>query len=102
MKMQTSFFINGKTNRECYLYHNLLFIFYLEDAKKEILVRQSIAKEDALKKFGERGETYKCELISELEGRALCMSLSIRRMPRTLLVPSLPLHHQPLSHKREK
>ena len=35
--------------------------------KKEILVRQSIAKEDALKKFGERGETYKCELISELE-----------------------------------
>ncbi len=36
-------------------------------AKKEILVRQSIAKEDALKKFGERGETYKCELISELE-----------------------------------
>ena len=36
-------------------------------AKKETLVRQSIAKEDALKKFSERGETYKCELISELE-----------------------------------
>lgn len=36
-------------------------------AKKEELVRQSIAKEDALKMFGERGETYKCELISELE-----------------------------------
>ena len=36
-------------------------------AKKETLVRESIAKEDALKKFGERGETYKCELISELE-----------------------------------
>ena len=35
--------------------------------KKETLVRESIAKEDALKKFGERGETYKCELISELE-----------------------------------
>ena len=36
-------------------------------AEKEILVRQSIAKEDAQKKFGERGETYNCELISELE-----------------------------------
>ena len=36
-------------------------------AKKEELVRQSISKEDALKMFGERGETYKCELISELE-----------------------------------
>ena len=36
-------------------------------AKKETLVRQSIAKDDALKMFGERGETYKCELISELE-----------------------------------
>ena len=36
-------------------------------AKKEVLVRESISKEDALKKFGERGETYKCELISELE-----------------------------------
>ena len=36
-------------------------------ARKEALVRQSISKEDALKMFGERGETYKCELISELE-----------------------------------
>lgn len=36
-------------------------------AKKEILVRQSISKADALKMFGDRGETYKCELISELE-----------------------------------
>ena len=36
-------------------------------ARKEELVRKSIAKEDALKMFGERGETYKCELISELE-----------------------------------
>ena len=36
-------------------------------AKKETLVRQDISKEDALKMFGERGETYKCELISELE-----------------------------------
>ncbi|MDQ9814577.1 hypothetical protein RFZ01_09155, partial [Acinetobacter pittii] len=36
-------------------------------AKKEVLVRESIAKEDALKMFGDRGETYKCELISELE-----------------------------------
>ena len=36
-------------------------------ARKEALVRESISKEDALKKFGERGETYKCELISELE-----------------------------------
>ena len=36
-------------------------------AKKEVLVRQDITKVDALKMFGERGETYKCELISELE-----------------------------------
>ena len=35
-------------------------------AKKEALVRSDIAKSDALKMFGERGETYKCELISEL------------------------------------
>src|SRR5699024_2683881 len=33
----------------------------------EKLVRESISKEDALKMFGDRGETYKCELISELE-----------------------------------
>ncbi|MEG1905593.1 MAG: threonine--tRNA ligase [Bacteroidales bacterium] len=36
-------------------------------ARKEALVRQEISKEDALKLFGDRGETYKCELISELE-----------------------------------
>ena len=36
-------------------------------AKKEAVVRQDITKADALKMFGERGETYKCELISELE-----------------------------------
>ena len=36
-------------------------------AKKESLVRSEIAKADALKMFGDRGETYKCELISELE-----------------------------------
>lgn len=35
--------------------------------KKEPIVRASISKEDALKAFGDRGETYKCELISELE-----------------------------------
>ena len=35
--------------------------------KKETLVRQEISKADALKMFGDRGETYKCELISELE-----------------------------------
>ena len=39
-------------------------------ARKEPLVRKSIAKDDALKMFGERGETYKCELISELEDGA--------------------------------
>ena len=40
----------------------------LELAKRdEQIVRQNISKEDALKMFGERGETYKCELISELE-----------------------------------
>ena len=36
-------------------------------AKKEAVVRQDIAKTDALSLFGDRGETYKCELISELE-----------------------------------
>ncbi|MEG0464350.1 threonine--tRNA ligase [Bacteroides sp.] len=36
-------------------------------ARKESVVRADIAKTDALKMFGERGETYKCELISELE-----------------------------------
>jgi threonyl-tRNA synthetase len=36
-------------------------------AQKSPLVRQEISKADALKLFGERGETYKCELISELE-----------------------------------
>ena len=36
-------------------------------AKKEVLVREEISKENALKMFGDRGETYKCELISELE-----------------------------------
>ena len=36
-------------------------------AKKEAVVRKDISKEDALKMFGDRNETYKCELISELE-----------------------------------
>ena len=36
-------------------------------AKKENIVRQDISKADALKMFGNRGEEYKCELISELE-----------------------------------
>ena len=36
-------------------------------AKKEAVLRKDIKKEDALKMFSERGETYKCELISELE-----------------------------------
>ncbi|MBD5357988.1 MAG: threonine--tRNA ligase [Bacteroides sp.] len=36
-------------------------------AKKENIVRSDISKADALKMFGDRGETYKCELISELE-----------------------------------
>lgn len=36
-------------------------------AKKESIVRKDISKKDALKYFGDRGETYKTELISELE-----------------------------------
>lgn len=36
-------------------------------SKKEAVVRRDISKADALKMFGDRGETYKCELISELE-----------------------------------
>ena len=36
-------------------------------AKKETIVRKSISKQDALKLFGDRGEEYKTELISELE-----------------------------------
>lgn len=39
-------------------------------ARKEAVVRADIAKTDALKMFGERGETYKCELISELRRRS--------------------------------
>ena len=35
--------------------------------KKEAVVRSEISKTDALTMFGERGETYKCELISDLE-----------------------------------
>ncbi|NDW11387.1 threonine--tRNA ligase [Bacteroides sp. 214] len=35
-------------------------------AKKELLQRENISKTDALKLFGDRGETYKTELISEL------------------------------------
>ena len=35
--------------------------------KKEAVVRADIAKADAMKIFGDRGETYKTELISELE-----------------------------------
>ncbi len=35
--------------------------------KKESIVRADISKDDALKMFGDRGEEYKCELISELE-----------------------------------
>jgi len=36
-------------------------------AKKSELVRTEISKEDALKFFGDKGQEYKCELISELE-----------------------------------
>ena len=36
-------------------------------ARKEVLVKKSIAKADALKAFGDKGQSYKCELISELE-----------------------------------
>ena len=35
--------------------------------KNEQIVRADIAKADAIKLFGDRGEEYKCELISELE-----------------------------------
>ncbi len=35
--------------------------------RKEAIVRADISKSDALKMFGDRGEIYKCELISELE-----------------------------------
>ena len=35
--------------------------------QKQDIVRRDISKADALKMFGDRGETYKCELISELE-----------------------------------
>jgi len=35
-------------------------------ARKEAIVRSDISKADAMKAFSERGETYKCELISEL------------------------------------
>ncbi|MBD5348688.1 MAG: threonine--tRNA ligase [Bacteroides sp.] len=35
--------------------------------RKEEIKRSDISKADALKMFGDRGEVYKCELISELE-----------------------------------
>ena len=35
--------------------------------EKQPIVRADISKADALKLFGDRGEEYKCELISELE-----------------------------------
>ena len=35
--------------------------------QKQEIVRKDISKADALKLFGDRGEKYKCELISELE-----------------------------------
>ena len=35
--------------------------------QKSAIVRKDITKSDALKMFGDRGENYKCELISELE-----------------------------------
>ena len=35
-------------------------------ARKQDIVRSDISKTDALKMFGDRGEVYKCELISEL------------------------------------
>ena len=35
--------------------------------EKQPIVRADISKDDALKMFGDRGEEYKCELISELE-----------------------------------
>ena len=35
--------------------------------RHEAITRRDISKEDALSVFGERGEIYKCELISELE-----------------------------------
>ena len=35
--------------------------------EKNAIVRADISKSDALKLFGDRGESYKCELISELE-----------------------------------
>ena len=40
----------------------------LELAQRKVdVVRRDISKTDALKLFGDRGEVYKCELISELE-----------------------------------
>lgn len=36
-------------------------------SRKETIRRSDISKADALKMFGDRGEIYKCELISELE-----------------------------------
>ena len=51
-------------------WHCSLQCRYLPNRKRlsmYIPVSYTHLKEDALKKFGERGETYKCELISELE-----------------------------------
>ena len=43
--------------------------------RKEDIVRREISKADALEAFGNRGETYKCELISELEDGTITTEL---------------------------
>ena len=51
-------------------------------ARKEEIVRKSITKSDALKMFGDRGEEYKVELISEID---LYTGSIYRLMPRPAL-----------------
>lgn len=62
-------------------------------AKKEEIKRQDISKADALKMFGDRGEEYKTELISELEDGKITTytqgrlpTCAVVRTCRTLLI----------------
>ena len=49
--------------------------------RKEALVRSEIAKSDALVFFGDRGQTYKNELIAELEDGKITQTLSLPQEP---------------------
>lgn len=65
--------------------------------RKEVLVRQDISKEEALKFFGEKGQTYKNELIEDLEdGHITTYTQGPSLTSAVVLTCSLPLLLRPL------